>query len=264
MIFAEEYIPKEVKDCSILDSRKKFKNKKNKNVILLLEKRFSWMRSFLKNKKNIIELGSGNGASKEILKNKKIILTDIQKYPWINKKIDMTKLDLGRKLKGKVDVFIINHSLHHCSNPSKLLKKMSKYLKKNGLILINDPEISFFFKFFLYILKHEGWSFKVNIFNLKKNIFRSDNPWSANNAVANLLFKDENKFNFYFPEYEIIKNDLSEFLIFINSGGVVNNTFHIPVNKLAFNLLCLVDKVLIKMFPKIFALNRSVILKKIN
>jgi len=264
MIFAEEYIPKEVKDCSILDSRKKFKNKKNKNVILLLEKRFSWMRSFLKNKKNIIELGSGNGASKEILKNKKIILTDIQKYPWINKKIDMTKLDLGRKLKGKVDVFIINHSLHHCSNPSKLLKKMSKYLKKNGLILINDPEISFFFKFFLYILKHEGWSFKVNIFNLKKNIFRSDNPWSANNAVANLLFKEENKFNFYFPEYEIIKNDLSEFLIFINSGGVVNNTFHIPVNKLAFNLLCLVDKALIKMFPKIFALNRSVILKKIN
>ena len=130
MIFAEEYIPKQVKDCSIIDSRKKFKNKKNKNVILLLEKRFSWMKSFLKNKKIIIELGSGNGASKEILKNKKIMLTDIQKYSWIDKKVDMTKLNLGRKYKGKVDVFIINHSLHHCSNPSKLLKKMSIYLKK--------------------------------------------------------------------------------------------------------------------------------------
>tara|TARA_B100000780_G_C20981841_1_gene392396 strand:+ start:74 stop:868 length:795 start_codon:yes stop_codon:yes gene_type:complete len=264
MIFAEEYIPKQVKDCSISGSREKFKNKKNKNIRFLLEKRFFWMKSFIKNKKNIIELGSGNGASKEILQNKKIILTDIQKYPWINKKVDMTKLDLGKKNEGKVDVFIINHSLHHCSNPSKLLKKMAIYLKKGGLILINDPEISFFFKFFLYLLKHEGWSFKINIFDLKKDIFKSNNPWSANNAVANLLFKNEKKFNFHFSEYKIIKNDLSEFLVFINSGGVVNNTFHIPVNKLVFDFLGLIDRWLIKIFPKIFALNRSVVLKKIN
>ena len=226
MIFAEEYIPKQVKDCSISGSREKFKNKKNKNIRFLLEKRFFWMKSFIKNKKNIIELGSGNGASKEILQNKKIILTDIQKYPWINKKVDMTKLDLGKKNEGKVDVFIINHSLHHCSNPSKLLKKMAIYLKKD--------------------------------------IFKSNNPWSANNAVANLLFKNEKKFNFHFSEYKIIKNDLSEFLVFINSGGVVNNTFHIPVNKLVFDFLGLIDRWLIKIFPKIFALNRSVVLKKIN
>jgi hypothetical protein len=141
---------------------------------------------------------------------------------------------------------------------------MAIYLKKGGLILINDPEISFFFKFFLYLLKHEGWSFKINIFDLKKDIFKSNNPWSANNAVANLLFKNEKKFNFHFSEYKIIKNDLSEFLVFINSGGVVNNTFHIPVNKLVFDFLGLIDRWLIKIFPKIFALNRSVVLKKIN
>lgn len=263
-MFPEEFIPKQVRDYSIPDSRKRFQNKKNKNVRLLLDKRLAWMKFFLKNKKYIIELGSGNGACKEILKNKKIILTDIQKYAWIDKKVDMTKLNLESKYKGKVDIFIINHALHHCSNPSKLLKNMSLYLKKNGLILINDPEISFFFKFFLYILRHEGWSFKVNIFNFKKNIFKVNTPWSANNAVANLLFKDENKFNFYFPEYKIIKNDLSEFLIFINSGGVVNKTFHIPINKFVFNILCFVDKILVKICPKVFALNRSVALKKIN
>ena len=129
------------------------------------------MKNYIKNKKNIFELGSGYGASKDILENKKIVLTDIQKYPWIDRKVDMTKLNLGKKYKKKVDIFIINHALHHCSNPAKLLKRMSVYLKKNGLILINDPEISIFFKFFLFLLKHEGWSFKVNIFNTRKAMF---------------------------------------------------------------------------------------------
>ena len=85
------------------------------------------MDVFIKNKKFIIELGSGNGASKDILKSKKIILTDIQKYPWIDKKVDMTKLNLEKKYKKKVDVFIINHALHHCSNPAKLLKTTERY-----------------------------------------------------------------------------------------------------------------------------------------
>ena len=264
MIFAKEFYPKRVKKCSIPNSRKKFKSKKNKNVYFLIEKRFLWMKNYIKNKKYIFELGSGNGASKDILENKKIILTDIQKYPWIDRKVDMTKLNLGKKYKKKVDIFIVNHALHHCSNPARLIKRMSVYLKKNGLILINDPEISFFFKFFLFLLKHEGWSFKVNIFNTRKAMFKSTNPWNANNAIAYLLFNHEDKFHFHFPEYKIIKNELSEFIIFLNSGGVVNNTFYLPINKLIFNFLSFIDKILIFLFPKIFALNRSVVLKKIK
>jgi len=115
-----------------------------------------------------------------------------------------------------------------------------------------------------YDLILNGPAFPTSSVVVKKDIFKSNNPWSANNAVANLLFKNEKKFNFHFSEYKIIKNDLSEFLVFINSGGVVNNTFHIPVNKLVFDFLGLIDRWLIKIFPKIFALNRSVVLKKIN
>ena len=261
-MFFKEYNAKKTKEGDISKSREKFKNKKNKNLIFLLEDRFLWMKKYIKNKKYIIELGSGNGACKDILKNKKIILTDIQKYPWIDKKVDMTKLNLEKKYKKKVDVFIVNHALHHCSNPAKLLKRMSSYLKKNGLILINDPEISFFFKFFLFILKHEGWSFNVNIFNTQKALFKSNNPWNANNAISYLLFNDEDKFHSNFHEYRIIKNKLSEFTIFLNSGGVVNNTFHLPVNRFLFNVLNFIDRIFVFLFPKIFALNRSVVLKK--
>ena len=119
----------------------------------------------------------------------------------------------------------------------KSLKKMLTYLKKDGLILINEPETSFFLKFFQYILDDESWSYKVNIFNTKKIYLSLILLWDSNTAVAQLLFKDEKKFNLYFPNYNILKNDLSEFSTFLNSGGIVQDTFHIPVNKLIFNFM---------------------------
>ena len=175
---------------------------------------------------------------------------------------ELNNLKLEKKYVKKVDVFILNQALHHCANPSKLLKKMAIYLKKNGFILIREPEISFFLKFLLFILDDEAWSFKVNIFNSEKNIFNPRSPWDANNATARLLFHDEKKFNSYFPQYRVIKNELSEFLIFINSGGVVQETFRIPVNKFIFSLLCYIDRLLIFLSPNVFALGRSVVLKK--
>ena len=264
MILPKEFFPKRVKNSSIRDSRKKFQNKKNKNTIFLLEKRFFWMKNFLKGKKVIVELGCGNGACKEILQNKNIILTDIQKYSWISKKVDMTKLNLEKKFLKKVDVFIINHALHHCPNPAKSLNKMLSYLKKGGLILINEPETSFFLKLFQFLLDDESWSYKVNVFSSKKNIFKSNSPWDSNTAIAQLLFKDEKKFSLFFPKYVFLKNDLSEFSVFLNSGGVVQDTFHIPVNRLIFNLMDFIDKVLIWLMPGVFALNRRVVLKKIK
>ena len=51
MILPKEFYPKRIKDCSIHKSRIKFKNKKNKNTIYLLEERFFWMKKYLKGKK---------------------------------------------------------------------------------------------------------------------------------------------------------------------------------------------------------------------
>ena len=264
MLFIKEFKPKKIKNSNIKESRKRFKDKNNKNLRFLLEERFLWMKKYLSNKKNIIELGSGNGASKDVLKNKKIILTDIQKYSWISKKIDMNNLKLERKLINKVDVFILNQALHHCANPAKLLKRISIYLKRGGLILIREPEISFFLRFVLYLLDDEAWSFKVDVFNSKKNIFDPQSPWDANNATPYLLFNDEEKFNQKFPRYRIIENDLSEFFIFLNSGGVVQKTFFIPTNRFFFNLLKKFDDFLIYLFPSIFSLGRTTVIKKIS
>ena len=250
------------KNPNIYFERKRIYNSNNPNLNFLLKKRFLWMNNYLKNKKIIIELGSGNGCIKKIIK-KKIILTDIVKYPWISKKVDMNNIVLKKKYINKVDVFILNHSLHHCANPYLALLKMSKYLKKNGRILMNEPEISFSLKFIQKILNDESWSLKSRVFK-KKKIFNSTDPWFSNTAIANLLFENEKKINKYFPQLKIINNSLSEFFIFLNSGGVNSSFFYIPLNTLLLSIVNIIDEFLILLFPKIFALNRKIILKKIK
>tara|TARA_B100000700_G_scaffold327411_1_gene441910 strand:- start:4008 stop:4799 length:792 start_codon:yes stop_codon:yes gene_type:complete len=262
MFFIKEYKAKRIKEPDNFINRDRILKSNNPNLLFLLRKRFGWMKNYIDKKKIVIELGSGNGCLKKIINKKNIILTDIVKYPWINKKVDMLKLDLGKKFINKVDVFIINHSLHHCSNPTLSLYKMSKYLKKGGYILINEPEASFILKLMQILLDDESWSLKVNIFNKKKNIFKPKSPWESNTAIAHLLFKDHKKFENYFPQYKIKKNKLSEFLIFLNSGGVNSPFFHIKLNYLFLKIIDIIDNILIYFLPSLFALNRSIILKK--
>ena len=171
MFLKKKFISKSEKNPDIFENRKKIQNSKNSNLTYLLNKRFKWMEKYTNNKKVIIELGSGNGCLKKILKQKKIILTDIIKYPWIDKKVDMLKINLGKKYINKVDVFIINHSLHHCANPSKCLDIITKYLKKNGVILINEPETSFMLKLLQILLDDESWSLDDDVFKKNKNLF---------------------------------------------------------------------------------------------
>ena len=97
MFFLKEYKPKKIKKPDVYKARKKILENQNKNLNFLLEQRFGWMSKYLINKKNIIELGAGNGCIKQIIKNKNIILTDITKYSWIDKKVDMVKLNLHKK-----------------------------------------------------------------------------------------------------------------------------------------------------------------------
>lgn len=264
MFLPNKFKPTKQKKFDLRKSREKYFKRKSKNLEFLLNKRFNWMKRYFNKKNYIIELGSGNGLFKEVLKNKKIILSDIEVYKWIDLKIDMNNFRLDKKFKKKVDVFVINHALHHCAYPAKLLKELSKYLKKGGFVLINDPEISFFFKFFLYLLNHEGWSMDSKVFNLKKPLFNPKNPWYSDNATAYHFFNIEKKFIKFFPEYKIEKNDLNEFSIFLNSGGVVSDSFFIPLNTFLLRIIDCIDNILISFFPRVFALNRRVVLKKIK
>ena len=74
MFFKKKYVSKSTKNPNIFENRKKILNSNNPNLIYLLNKRFRWMNKYIKNKKIIIELGSGNGCLKRILNKKKYFL----------------------------------------------------------------------------------------------------------------------------------------------------------------------------------------------
>ena len=135
--------------------------------------------------------------------------------------------------------------------------------EKNGYVLINEPETSFFLKLIQILLDDESWSLKAKVFS-RKNIFNPKSPWVSNTAVAQLLFKDAKKFQKYFPQYKIEKNKLSEFTIFLNSGGVNSSFLHVKLNCFFLKILNIFDSILIFFLPSIFALNRTIVLKKIN
>ena len=73
MFFTKEFNPKRIKKCDTFKSRTKIIKNTNKNLKYLLDKRFAWMKKFIKKKKKVIELGSGNGIIKEVLKNNNIL-----------------------------------------------------------------------------------------------------------------------------------------------------------------------------------------------
>lgn len=225
----------------------------NPNLIFLLKCRFNWMKKFTNNKKKIIELGSGNGFIKKFL-GKNIITSDIVKNENIDILLDMNNVNKKKNLIKNTDIFIFNHSLHHSNNPIKVLSILEKFLKKGGVILINEPEISFFFKFFLKVFDHEGWD--LNLKNSKKRNF-----WIENNATGKLLFEGK-VYGDKFLKYKIIENELSEFLTFLNSSGNGVDAPYIRLSPKLLNYVWLLDKILVKFFPNIFALNRKIILKK--
>ena len=69
MFSLNEFInPKLKKKSDPYKERLKIFSDKNKNLRFLLENRFLWMRPLLKNKKEIIEVGSGTGCIQVILK----------------------------------------------------------------------------------------------------------------------------------------------------------------------------------------------------
>ena len=162
---------------------------------------------------------------------------------------------IPKKFINNFDIIIFNHSLHHSNNPIKVLKKLKIMLKKNGIIIINEPEASLIFKLFLFIFNHE--KFDENMKNKKKKNF-----WTQNNSTGKILFQDKKINKIFLKDFIILQNELSEFLIFLNSSGGGINTPYLKLNKFFLKFFDNLDNFLIKFFPQIFALNRTVILKK--
>ena len=114
-------------------------------------------------------------------------------------------------------------------------------------------------------MKHEGFDFTLDVWDEDNAKSDENNAWHGNIAVPHLIFDDKKKFennlgNLFNIKYE----ELTECLIFLNSGGVTSKTKFIPMNRFFLNILNFIDKILVKILPSIFCMGRRLVLTKSN
>ena len=99
---------------------------------------------------------------------------------------------------------------------------------------------------------------RKNYLNQRMVAVRKDLNFSEQKLID---FKSSNS-NIVSEYLKIEYEKLSECFVFINSGGVCSKTFYIPLNKFFLNILYKIDNILIKIFPRLFAMGRHLVLKK--
>ena len=250
---------KSIADTKI--ARELYYSSKSKNVKFLLNERFSWMNDFIQDEDTGIEVGSGAGFSKDFIKNKNFKLTDIGEDDHLDfKNIDAQSTSFESE---SFDYVIASNMIHHIPFPIKFFEEMNRIIKKGGKLIIFESYCSLIFQLATIIMKHEGFDFTLDVWDEKNPKSDEKNAWHGNIAVPHLIFDDKAKFEKNLGKYFKIEYEkLTECFIFLNSGGVTSKTKCIPLNNFFLNLLNKIDRILVRLFPKIFCMGRRIVLKK--
>lgn len=239
-------------------SRKAFEKRPN-NLVFLLKHRFEWMNEYCEGRENIIELGAGAGFTRYFIRTPNLKLSDFTKHPWIDLEIDALNIGLDA---ASVDVIICSHMIHHLASPVKFFKEVARVLKPGGLLLIVDIETGFLMRLLLRIMRHEGWSFDVDVFDENAVCNDPSDVWSANCAIPKMLFQNPERFEKSLPDFEILKNERFEGFVFPLSGGVNAKTRTVQLPFPVLKAIRALDNLLIKIAPSFFAMGRKVVLRK--
>jgi len=231
-----------------------------RNLANLVKQRYSWMRDWIAPQETAIELGAGHGLIREFIRDRKIVLTDVSESDFIDMKVDALNLPFSPN---SVDVFICSHMIHHVAQPLKFLKSLHTALKPDGRIIIQEINTSLMMRVLLRLMRHEGWSYDVNVFDENAVCNDANDPWSAHCAIPAMLFADSAAFERAMPEFKIELNKLCECLAFALSGGVIAKTKTVQLHAFLLRAVNALDTLLTRWFPSTFALGRSIVLRKV-
>lgn len=240
-------------------ARAAFATRPGQNLRYLLRKRFSWMQPYLDERTFAVELGCGAGFSEMYLRAGRLELTDVEPQPWVDRVVDALAMPYADST---VDVLIANNVIHHLARPYRFFREAQRVLRPGGRVLIQECNCGLTTRWALRVTKHEAYDFGVDPFDPDTVCNDPADPWSANCALPNLLFDDVQRFQAAHPQFVVERNELSEFLLHFNSGGVTASAPYLPLPGWGMTVVDAIDGVLVSLAPGVFAAQRRIVLRR--
>ncbi len=240
-------------------TRERFYGRAHSNLRFLIRHRYAWMNPYLEGRQRVVELGAGPGLSRDFIEVERLELTDVLDNPWIDRRVDAMDLPYPP---GSLDAVICSHMIHHVPSPVALITAIERALKPGGVLLVNETTTSLCHRLLMWAMRHEGWSYAVDLFDEAANATDGLDPLAGNNAVANLLFGDRVRFAAAFPSLTITRDEYTEFFVFLLSGGVGGRVFTVELPGWALRAAHGLDRLLVSVLPGVFALARRLVIVK--
>lgn len=230
------------------------------NLTYLFHKRFGWMQRYLTPESVIVEVGCGAGLSTRFLSCPRLLLTDYAVNPWLHVAADALHLPFRD---GTLDGIIANNVVHHVAHPLEFFAEAHRALTPGGRLLIQEINCSPLMRALLRVTHHEGYNFHCDVFDPEEICTNPKDLWDANCAIPNLLFDNLERFRQHAPGWTIEEHSFDEVLIFPLSGGVIAKAPTIPLPRVVLRGIDAVDQLLLRLAPRLVALQRRVVLRTV-
>ena len=226
-----------------------------KNLIKLIYKNYykDIKKYIIKNNQyTILELGSGDGNIKKIIKE---CVTSDQ---FRKRNIDMVENIYKINFKNdSISNVVMIDVFHHLKYPGLALKEINRVLIKNGRVIMIEPAMGLIPRIIYKIFHYEpnGFNLKINWNSVVKKIPSANEYFAAQSIPWRVFFLREVNLKRY--KIKLIK-PYSDFA-FLLSGGYSYNSFY-PIALYPF--VKLIDKLLTYISIKIFSARMLIVLKK--
>jgi len=161
--------------------------------------------------KILIELGSGGGFIKEVIRN--VITSDILELPKVDKVFSAVEMPFE---KASVDAFFMIDVLHHIADPRAFFKETLRCLKIGGRTIMIEPANTLWSRFIYKNFHHELFDTQA------KWEMQEAGPLShGNGALPWIIFsRDRRIFESEFPSLRIVRMWNHTPLRYLISGGL--------------------------------------------
>lgn len=198
-----------------------------------------------------LELGSGGGFLKQVMPD--VITSDVKPWPGVDQVESAYQLSFKDN---QLKAIYMTGVLHHLGNPRAFFKEAMRCLKPGGVIVMMEPHMSLFGRFFFKRLHHEHNDYKTRRWEFPQVGQLSD----ANTALANIIFdRDLATFTKEFPGFKIVSRKYHTFLLYGLSGGV---GFRFSTPGIFFRPVWLLEKLLTPFMRKFLGTMQTIVLEK--